>query len=95
MRRILRKFAEKLEAKKLLVSRGSHGLETLEADDNDAQLRAAEGAVRLHERAGTIPAPSEPHGPGASITVIEVNYHTTPPIEQAATQTGEGEEPAT
>jgi hypothetical protein len=89
--RILGKVAAKLDARKHVTVAG----EAIITDDNDAQLRATDQALRLHERAGTIPASSESHGPGASITVIEVNYHTTPPIEQAATQTGEGEEPAT
>ncbi|HAM39830.1 MAG TPA: hypothetical protein DCP69_00450 [Candidatus Omnitrophica bacterium] len=49
--------------------------EAIEADDNDAQLRAVEIGIRLHERAGTIPAPAGGNGGGGTtINVFEVVY---------------------
>jgi len=47
----------------------------IEADDNDAQLRAVEIGLRLHERAGTIPAQAQSGAGNVSLTVVEVNYH--------------------
>jgi len=85
--RILRKFAEKLDAKKSLVSRGSHGVDTIESDDNDAQLRAAEGALRLHERAGTIPIAPEGSQGGSHITVNMIRFTGTMSNSQGKVRT--------
>lgn len=65
--RVVRKVAEKLAAKKHQTVAGKARL----AEDNDTQLRAAETAIRLHERAGTIPSErSHIGGPGTLIVNI-------------------------
>jgi hypothetical protein len=47
------KIAEQLQAQR------PYGKEAILSADNDAQLRACELAIKLHERAGTIPAITE------------------------------------
>jgi hypothetical protein len=69
--RVCGKIADKLEAKRHQTVAGK----AMCADDNDAQLRATEQAIRLHERAGTIPAQAQSTSGNMSLTVIEVNYH--------------------
>lgn len=64
--RILGKVAAKLDAKKHMTVAG----DAIIAEDNDAQLRATDQAIRLHERAGTIPgAPQDERGSGG------LHYH--------------------
>ena len=50
--RVIGKVATKMDA----TRRYGSGEDAIVADDNDAQLRATDQAIRLHERAGTIPA---------------------------------------
>lgn len=67
MERIAGKVSSKLDATRP-YSGGKAGC--IVADDNDAQLRACELGIRLHERAGTIPAAAT-QGPGAG----SLHYH--------------------
>src|SRR3990167_7953639 len=68
---LVAKVRDKLAASKHQTVAG----EAIEADDNDAQLRAVEIGIRLHERAGTIPAPAGGNGGGGTtINVFEVVY---------------------
>lgn len=60
-----KKLYAKIEAKKHMTIAG----EATEVDDNDAQLRALDIAIKLHDRAGTLPAMSESGGNGSTITV--------------------------
>ena len=59
-----------------------YGKEAIDGPDNDARARACDIALRLHERAGTIPSAQVNPGGGASITVIEVNYHIEGHVSQ-------------
>lgn len=67
--RIVAKAREKLDAttKKTIARKAT----TLA--DNDAQLRAADLAIRLHERAGTIPAIQEQARGGTGLSV-QINF---------------------
>ena len=74
---VVAKVREKLDATRpyMLSVEGEKGKrEAIEGDDNDAQLRACELAIKLHERAGTIPAPAGGNGGGTTINVFEVVY---------------------
>jgi hypothetical protein len=55
------------------------GKDAIMSADNDAQLRACDLSLKLHERAGTIPAAAEGHHGGISITVVEVHYGSEAP----------------
>ena len=79
---LVRKTRDKLDSHR----RQGSGEDAIEVEDNDAQLRAVEIGLRLHERAGTIPA-ATPQGAGASITVVEVIYH----VHQAPHMVGPGD----
>jgi len=61
----LQRLSLKLDAKR---HQTIAGVATI-TDDNDAQLRAIENTLKLHERAGRIPAAQEGPGSGAHITV--------------------------
>jgi hypothetical protein len=70
LERVVGKVAKKLDATRIYGS----GEDAITAYDNDAQLRACEIAIKLHERAGTIPTSTE-HGPGGlHLTLVEVHY---------------------
>ena len=64
----LAKLREKLQANRLFngveLRDGKTERVTMTAEDNDAQLRATEAVIGLHERAGTIPAATQ--GPGGA-----------------------------
>ena len=67
--RVVSKVHDKLDSKRTLRMAGEDG-EAIVTDDNDAQLRAVEIGLRLHERAGTLPvAPTEGQG-GPQVQVI-------------------------
>jgi len=68
---LIGKAKDKLDAQR----RYGSGEDAVIADDNDAQLRAVEIGLRLHERAGTIPAQAQSGAGNVSLTVVEVNYH--------------------
>ena len=59
--RVVAKVESKLDSTRPLRMAGADG-EAIVADDNDAQLRAVEIGIRLHERAGTIPTATQPAG---------------------------------
>lgn len=69
--RIVGKVNEKLDATRYYNGKD----ETILAQDNDAQLRAAEIAIGLHERAGTIPSSATSAPGGNSVTIVEMHYH--------------------
>lgn len=71
MERLAGKLSEKVESKKYQQI----GKETIIADDNDAQLRAIEMSLGLHERAGSIPAGVAQASGGNSVTIVEMHYH--------------------
>jgi hypothetical protein len=54
-----------MDAKKQIMM----GKVGISVDDNDAQLRATEQVLKLHERSGRIPSNKEQNG-GANIIVI-------------------------
>jgi len=62
--RVLQKLNDKMDSKRLV----SIGKEAISTDDNDAQLRATEQVIKLHDRAGNLPAAQE-SGTSAPITV--------------------------
>ena len=74
---MLRKVGEKLEATRWFnaakVVRGKSVTEAIVAGDNDAQLRAADLAIRLHERAGTIPT-TQDQGRGGSGVSVAIHF---------------------
>ena len=70
----LDRVVKKVEGKLDSTRHQTVGGVAIEADDNDAQLRAVEIGIRLHERAGTIPAPAGGNGGGTTINVFEVVY---------------------
>jgi hypothetical protein len=61
----LNKLFSKMDAKKQIMM----GKVGISVDDNDAQLRATEQVLKLHERSGRIPSNKEQNG-GANIIVI-------------------------
>ena len=67
---LVSKTQKKLDAQR----RYGSGEDAIVADDNDAQLRAVEIGLRLHERAGTIPSAPGNGGGGTTINVFEVLY---------------------
>ncbi len=79
---VIGKAAEKLEASRpyngyQLVD-GTAQSHTLMAQDNDAQLRATELLVDLHERAGTIPCRSNPdRSNGSHVTINLIKFTGT------------------
>ncbi len=64
--RVLDKLNAKMDAKRLV----SIGKEAIETEDNDAQLRATEQVIKLHDRAGTLPSAQE--GSGSSHITVNV-----------------------
>ncbi|KKL41724.1 hypothetical protein LCGC14_2367450, partial [marine sediment metagenome] len=79
LKRVISKVADKLDATKpyMLSVEGEKGKRVaLDADDNDAQLRACDLAMKLHERAGRIPASGQdlPSGIGvAKIRMVQID----------------------
>lgn len=76
--RVVGKVAEKLDATKpyMLSVEGEKGKRiALDAADNDAQLRACDLAIKLHERAGKIPSASPDDGPkpgNAKVRMVQI-----------------------
>lgn len=80
--RVISKVSDKLGAVRHQTVAGV----AIEADDNDAQLRAAELGLRLHERAGTIPSERETSRPtGARARLIQIDPDGTERIIEIAT----------
>lgn len=61
----IKRLSTKLDATKRLTIAG----EAETVDDNDAQLRAIDMTLKLHERTGRIPSAQESAASGAQITV--------------------------
>lgn len=76
LKRVVAKAGDKLEARRVFNAskgrdeKGRSVTECIEVADNDAQLRAAELLIGLHERAGTIPTSAAQGVTGGSL-----HYH--------------------
>jgi hypothetical protein len=75
--RLVGKVSEKLEAKRWFnAAQGDGKSEAIVAEDNDAQLRAADLAIQLQERAGMMPA-TVPDGQGvgtrARVRLVQID----------------------
>ncbi len=84
--RVVRKIGEKLESRRRQTIAGKAVL----ADDNDAQLRACDQALRLHGLAGTIP--SERTG-GTSVGSLTINVLSVDAIRALCEGRNAGEPP--
>jgi hypothetical protein len=75
LRRITDKVSERLDSSRpYAVTEEAGGRKvTISAPDNDAQLRAAELGIRLHERAGTIPAGPQPQAVTTRTRMVQVS----------------------
>lgn len=67
----VRKIRDKMDAQKTLTIAGQAHTQ----DDNDAQLRAVEQAIKLMERAGTMPSAPQSVETGSQITVNVMNFN--------------------
>lgn len=82
LRRLTDKVAEKLDAEKpvMLSVEGEKGTrECINTADNDAQLRACDLALKLHERAGTIPAAASSGPTVGHMTVNILRFDASAP----------------
>ena len=64
--RVLQKLNAKMDATRII----SVDKKAIETEDNDAQLRATEQVIKLHDRAGTLPSAQE--GSGSSNITVNV-----------------------